>query len=161
MNYVIDKEVLNAVHDERVFQNRKWGTIAQHPHEVGGYITIMRKLLCDAEQAWSTERGDVGALGQAEAELRAGLGRIYAVAEAYPELKSNHNFMQLQQRISALENAIADRREFYNDAVNINNTHIELFPASLLAKWFRFGPKSMLEFSADETADVDMPRLFG
>ena len=123
--------------------------------------TLQNLIQARARVQVAGERGDVGALGQAEAELRAGLGRIYAVAEAYPELKSNHNFMQLQQRISALENAIADRREFYNDAVNINNTHIELFPASLLAKWFRFGPKSMLEFSADETADVDMPRLFG
>lgn len=107
------------------------------------------------------QSGDMAALGQAEGLLRAGLGRIFAVAEAYPELKANENFMQLQQRISALENGIADRREFYNDAVNINNTQIELFPASLLAGLFRFGPKPMLEFGADEMADVDMQRLFG
>ncbi len=107
------------------------------------------------------QRGDMLALGQAEGALRAGLGRIFAVAEAYPELKANENFMQLQQRISALENGIADRREFYNDAVNINNTQIELFPGSVLAGLFRFGPKPMLEFGAQETADVDMKQLFG
>lgn len=107
------------------------------------------------------QRGDMQALGLAEGQLRAGVGRIFAVAEAYPELKTNANFMQLQQRISALENAIADRREFYNDAVNINNTQIALFPASLLAGWFRFTAKPMLAFSAEETADVDMQQLFG
>ena len=107
------------------------------------------------------EQGDIRALGQAESALRAGLGRIFAVAEAYPELKANENFMQLQHRISALENAIADRREFYNDAVNINNTQIELFPGSLLARQFGFAALHMLEFSAAEKEDVDVKQLFG
>jgi len=77
MKYEIDREVLSAVHDERVFQNRKWGTIAEHRHEVGGYLTLMRKLLTDAEQAWSTERGDQSAL----AEIR----KVAAVAIACME----------------------------------------------------------------------------
>lgn len=106
------------------------------------------------------ERKDIGALGQAEGLLRAGLGRIFAVAEAYPELKANENFIQLQSRISALENGIADRREFYNDAVNINNVQIELFPGSLIATRYGFGKKKMLEFSSDELADVDVKQLF-
>ena len=108
----------------------------------------------------ASERKDIGALGQAEGLLRAGLGRIFAVAEAYPELKANENFIQLQSRISALENAIADRREFYNDAVNINNVQIELFPGSLIARRYGFGQKTMLEFSSDELADVDVKQLF-
>jgi LemA protein len=106
------------------------------------------------------QNGDMVALGQAEGVLRAGLGRIFAVAEAYPELKANDNFKQLQQRISALENAIADRREFYNDAVNINNTQIELFPASVLAGLFQFKNKPMLQFNDAELADVDVKQLF-
>ena len=106
------------------------------------------------------ERKDIGALGQAEGLLRAGLGRIFAVAEAYPELKANESFIQLQSRISALENAIADRREFYNDAVNINNVQIELFPGSLIARRYGFGQKTMLEVSSDELADVDVKQLF-
>jgi LemA protein len=64
----------------------------------------------------------------AEQLLRSGLGQIFAVAEAYPELKANEHFMQLQTRITALENAIADRREWYNEAVNIHNVRIEQFP---------------------------------
>lgn len=60
--YDVKPEVLTAIHDERVFQNRKWGTIQDHPHEVGGYLTIMRKLLADADQAWSSNKGDYGAL---------------------------------------------------------------------------------------------------
>ena len=83
------------------------------------------------------------------------------MAEAYPELKANENFMQLQNRITSLENGIADRRELYNESVNINNVQIEVFPASLIAKLFNFSAKSLLEFSASEKADVDIKQLFG
>ena len=106
-------------------------------------------------------RGDMQALGQAEGALRAGVGRIFAVAEAYPELKTNAQFMQLQSRISALENAIADRREFYNDAATINNVQIEMFPANVIASRCNFGVKALLDFSAEEKADIDVKQLFG
>ncbi|NNM81466.1 MAG: LemA family protein [Burkholderiales bacterium] len=106
------------------------------------------------------EHQDIAALGKAEGMLRAGLGGIFAVAEAYPELKANQNFMQLQGRITSLENAIADRRELYNDTVNINNVQIEVFPASLIARLFGFTDKPLLQFSAREKADVDLKKLF-
>ena len=64
----------------------------------------------------------------AEGALRSGLGQLFALAESYPELKANEQFLHLQSRISGLENAIADRREFYNESVNINNVAIEQFP---------------------------------
>ena len=64
-----------------------------------------------ARVATARESGSVGSLGQAEGGLRATLGQLFAVAEAYPDLKTDQTFQQLQTRISALENAIADRRE--------------------------------------------------
>lgn len=73
MNYEIDRKVLSAVHDERVFQNRKWGTAEQHPHEVGGWLTIMRKLLSDAEQQWSSSKGDIGALEEIRKVVAVGI----------------------------------------------------------------------------------------
>ena len=106
---------------------------------------------------WPTSRNEGG---QAEEKLRAGLSTIFALAEAYPELKANENFMQLQNRISILDNGIADRREFYNDAVNVNNVQIEIFPANILAKMFGFGEKPLLIFSTAETVDVDLKQLF-
>jgi len=106
------------------------------------------------------EQQDVGALGRAEGTLRDGVSRIFAVAEAYPELKADENFMQLQQRITSLENAIADRRELFNDAVNINNVRIEQFPAVILARLFGFDAKPLLVFATAEKADVDMRQLF-
>ncbi|CAM5342177.1 hypothetical protein TMEC50S_01096 [Thauera mechernichensis] len=79
--------------------------------------TLARVTEARARVARAREAHDVPALGAAENLLRAGLGQIFAVAEAYPELKANEHFMQLQTRITALENGIADRREWYNESV--------------------------------------------
>lgn len=107
------------------------------------------------------EKQDMGALGMAETDLRRTLGQIFALAESYPELKTNESFQQLQGRITGLENAIADRREFYNESVNINNIRIEQFPDSIIAGLFAFKPRQLLEFAASETKDVDVKSLFG
>lgn len=122
--------------------------------------TLQKVIAARAQVHAARESLDIAALGQAEGALRAGLGSLFAVAEAYPELKANDNFMQLQNRISALENGIADRRELYNDSVNINNVQIEVFPASIIAKLFNFGAKPLLEFSTGEKSDVDIKQLF-
>jgi LemA protein len=122
--------------------------------------TLQKVIEARAQVHAARERQDIGALGQAEGALRAGLGNIFAVAEAYPELKANENFSRLHNLITALENGIADRRELYNEAVNINNVQIEVFPASIIASTFNFGGKPLLEFSASEKTDVDMKMLF-
>ena len=106
------------------------------------------------------EAQNVGQLGQAEGVLRGALGNLFALAEAYPDLKTNQTFQQLQTRISSLENGIADRREFYNESVNINNVRIEQFPDSIVAGMFNFKPAQLLEFAAEEKADVDVKQLF-
>jgi LemA protein len=123
--------------------------------------TLQRVVEARSRVQAARENQDIPALGQAEGALRIGLGQLFAVAEAYPELKANENFMQLQGRITALENAIADRRELYNEAVNINNVRIEQFPDSVLARMFHFESKPLLEFSSAEKGDVDMKALFG
>ncbi len=122
--------------------------------------TLQRVIAARSQVQAAREGQDIAALGKAEGALRAGLGSIFAVAEAYPELKTNEQFMQLQTRISSLENGIADRRELYNDAVNINNVGIEQFPAVIVANMFNFTAKPLLEFSAAEKTDVDMKSLF-
>lgn len=106
------------------------------------------------------EQHDVPALSRAEGVLRKGLGQIFAVAEAYPELKSNEHFLQLQQRISGLESLISDRRELYNESVNLNNVRVDSFPDTVVARFFRFGHHPLLEFADHEKADVDVRELF-
>lgn len=100
-------------------------------------------------------------LGQAETQLRLGLGNLFALAENYPDLKANNSFQQLESRISQLENGIADRREVYNEAVNLNNVRIEQFPDVIIARMFSFKDYALLEFSEEEKRDVNMKQLFG
>ncbi|MBN8443768.1 MAG: LemA family protein [Thauera sp.] len=122
--------------------------------------TLARVTEARARVAAARENHDVPALGAAESLLRAGLGQIFAVAEAYPELKANEHFMQLQSRITALENGIADRRELYNESVNVHNVRVEQFPDLILARLFQFNVLPLLEFSSAEKADVDLKALF-
>jgi LemA protein len=106
------------------------------------------------------DSNDMNALGKAESSLRNSLGKLFALAEGYPELKADRSFVQLQQRISHLEETIADRRELYNDSVNLNNARIEQFPDVLLARAFAFKEFELLKFSEVEIADVNINQMF-
>jgi LemA protein len=122
--------------------------------------TLEAVMQARAAASSARERGDVRGVGAAEGALRAGIGNILATAEAYPELKANQTIQTLLGRITGLENAIADRREFYNEAVNRNNVRIETFPDVIVARLLTFGPRDLLVFSEDEKKDVDLKALF-
>ncbi len=67
------QEVFSVITDERVFQDRKWGTVEDHPHEVGSWLTILRQLLNDAERAYMSQRGDIGALDEVRKVVAVGV----------------------------------------------------------------------------------------
>ena len=127
-----------------------------------GYEQETLEKVMKARSAVSSARQahDVPAVGAAETQLRLGLGNLFALAEAYPDLKANETFLHLQSRISGLENSIADRREFYNESVNNNNVRIEQFPDVILARMFNFKDADLLEFSEEELKDVNVKELF-
>ncbi len=91
---------------------------------------------------------------EASATMTSALGRLLATAENYPELKANNNFMQLQNRISELESQIADRREFYNDSVNVFNTRIQEMPDAVLAGSMNLHPRQMFQVAEEDKAPV-------
>ncbi len=122
--------------------------------------TLEKIILARNSVSSARERQDIEALGKAETLLRSGISSLFALAESYPDLKANDSFQHLQARISDLENGIADRRELYNDAVNLNNIRIEQFPDVLIARFFAFKDFELLEFSEEEKADVNMRELF-
>ncbi len=122
--------------------------------------TLEKVIQARSRVAEARQAHDVGALGLAEGALRSGLGQLFALAESYPELKANEQFLHLQSRISGLENAIADRREFYNESVNINNVAIEQFPGVLVARAFNFKAFELLKFAAAELKDIDIGQRF-
>lgn len=122
--------------------------------------TLEQVMRARAAVAQAREQGDIAQVGAAETELRLGLGQLFAVAEAYPDLKANQTFQHLQGRITDLENSIADRREFYNESVNNNNVRIEQFPDLLIARLFQFTAAELLEFGEEDRRDVDVKALF-
>ncbi|WP_025871431.1 LemA family protein [Methylobacillus glycogenes] len=122
--------------------------------------TLQQVIQARARVQSATEQHDVNALGAAEGDLRAGLGSLFALAESYPELKANEQFLHLQARISGLENAIADRREFYNESVNLHNVRIAQFPDLIVARSLGFSREQMLRFASRELRDVDIASRF-
>ena len=92
----------------------------------------------------------------AEDELSHAVSRILATAEAYPDLKASATYLELQQRISRLEEQIAHRREFYNAAVNLNNVRTEQLPDMVLAPMAGLTRKPLFVATAEQTADIDV-----
>lgn len=83
-------------------------------------------------------------------------GGLFAIAENYPELKANENFMQLQKRISHLEESLADRREFYNDSTNNYNIRIKQIPDVFVAGMLSYKDEELFQVSEQERQDVDI-----
>lgn len=122
--------------------------------------TLQKVMEARNRVASAMQSGNPSTLGAAENALRIGLGNLFAVAEAYPELKASEAFQHLRERISGLEDSIADRREFYNDAATTNNTRIAQFPDVVVAKAFSFTAFRLMQFQPEETADVDVAAHF-
>jgi LemA protein len=96
-------------------------------------------------------------LGGAEGALSGALGRLLAVAEAYPDLKANQNMMQLSEELTSTENRVAYARQSYNDSVMDYNNARETFPNSIVAGAFRFTPATMLEI--EDVAKRAVPKV--
>ena len=168
----IYKHLLEVKHDI----NRAWAdidTLLEQRHDELRELVETCKLFMKSEQATlekvmearsavarARQTGDIGAVGKAETRLRTNLGNLFAVADGYPDLRTSEKFQHLQIRVSGLENTIAEQRASYNASVTINNKRIEQFPDLLLARLFKFTPQRLLEFSEEETRDVNMRELY-
>ena len=124
---------------------------------VRGYAAHERTLLASVTQARAGVAAAVGAAAKAvpSETLSAGVRRLIAVAEAYPRLQADGSFLALQKRLSALEDAIADRREHYNECVRLFNTRIAILPDAWVAR--RMGAVPREYFRADAGARVAPP----
>ena len=118
-------------------------------HEKGAFeaVTAARSGAMNAQAG-----GDPAKAAQADNVLTGTLKTLFAVAEAYPDLKANQNFLQLQEELGSTENRVAASRQFYNDSVLSYNTKIQTFPADLIAGAFHFAPREF--FSAPDGDDV-------
>ena len=131
---------------------RRYDLVPNLVETVKGYATHERETLEAVTQARNAALGATGVQDQAKAEnmLTGTLRSLFAVSEAYPDLKANQNFLQLQEELTATEGRIAYARQYYNDAVQRYNTRIQTFPAVVVA-----GPAGFKEreyFEADDTS---------
>jgi LemA protein len=119
---------------------------------VKGYMQHEQQTLLAVAQARAAtmNAASVGQKAQADAMMTGALRGLFAVAERYPQLKANENFLKLQARISELEERIADRREFFNDNVNTYNTRIAQIPEVFLASYMSLKPRAMFKVEDDD-----------
>jgi LemA protein len=129
---------------------RRYDLIPNLIETVKGYAAHEREVFEKVTEARTQAMGATGVQDQAHAEnaITAGLGRLIAVAESYPELKANQNFLALQEELVGTESKIAYARQFYNDIVARLNTLIQKFPANVIAGLGHFEPKPF--FNIDE-----------
>jgi LemA protein len=132
----------------------------KHERETLEAVMKARNSAVSAAQTAAGNPGDASAmrgLAGAEGALTGALGRLFAVAEAYPDLKANQNMMQLSEELTSTENKVAFARQAYNDSVMGYNNQREMFPGSVIAGMFNFQPAQLLEL--DEPAARQAPKV--
>jgi LemA protein len=125
---------------------------------VKGYMDYERDTMLKVTQARAMyqQAVTIDQKAQADQSMTSALRGFFAVAENYPQLKANDNFMMLQKRITDLESQIADRREFYNDSVNTFNIRIQQIPDTFIASFMNLIPRAMFKVEDADKADVKM-----
>jgi LemA protein len=137
---------------------RRYDLIPNLVETVKGYATHEKETLDAVISARNAGMNAEGAHDQAEAEnvLTGALKSVFALSEAYPDLKANQNFLNLQEELTGTEGRIAYARQFYNDAVRTYNTRIETFPGNVVAGAFNFEPREYFEVDGDARGPVNV-----
>lgn len=128
-----------------------------HERETLEAVIAARSAAMAGLSAAKASPGDPGAMAELAASqgmLNGALGRLLAVAEAYPDLKANQNMMQLTEELTSTENKVAFARQAFNDSVMAYNNRREVFPSSVVAGMFNFAPAALLEIPAEQQAQV-------
>lgn len=147
-------QVKNAWAQIDVQLKRRYDLIPNLVETVKGYAKHEREVFESVTQARSAAQGVVNAgpaaRAQAEGGLSQALGRLFAVAEAYPELKANQNFLALQEELTSTENKISFSRQFYNDTVLRYNNQTQMFPSNIVAGIAGFKASEFFEVTTPE-----------
>jgi LemA protein len=134
----------------------------KHERETLEAVIAARGAAVSGLAAAKASPGDPAAmaeLAQTQGLLNGALGRLLAVAEAYPDLKANENMMQLTEELTSTENKVAFARQAYNDSVMGYNNKREVFPSSIVAGMFNFAPAALLDIPADKAEVREAPKV--
>jgi LemA protein len=145
-----------------VLEKQRYDEIPKLVKVCEGYMQYERGTLekvIEARTRFLQAKGPAD-MAQASSEMGGALKSLFALAEAYPDLKANQNFTQLQGRVSALENEIADRREFYNESVTINNARIQQIPYVFFAGMLTMSAREMYKVAEAEKEPPDIKFAF-
>ena len=159
--------VRNAFAQIDVQLTRRYDLIPNLVEAVKGYMKHERETLeavinarnaasssLEAAKADPANAEAIKKLGASEGALGAALGRLFALSEAYPDLKANQNMMQFQEQLASTENKVAFARQAFNDSVLGYNNTVENFPNNMIAGMFQFELASFLEIESEEKRDV-------
>ncbi len=151
----------NAFADIDVQLKQRHDLIPQLIETVKGYMTHEKDLLTDITNARSHALQAKGVNGKiaAEASLSHALSGLQIAVEAYPDLKANQNFMQVQTEMSDVENKLAAVRRFFNSATKELNTYIQMFPSNIVASTFKYKTEEMFELGADRKEHEEAPKV--
>jgi LemA protein len=145
-------QVKNAWAQIDVQLKRRYDLIPNLMETVKGYMKHERETMESVTNARNLAQkisdSGVAARSKAEAELSTALGRLLAVAESYPDLKANQNFLALQEELASTENKISFSRQFYNDSVLSYNNKIQMFPSNIVAGIGNFKAGEFFEVTA-------------
>lgn len=151
--------VKEAWSDIEVQMKRRYDLIPNFVETVKGYAAHEKEVFEGVTKARSAAMGATDIKGRAQAEnmLSGALKSLFAVSEAYPQLRANENFIELQRELSDTENKIQAARRFYNGNVRDYNTLIESFPSNILGKTFAFTAKEFFELDAFDAVAAHKP----
>lgn len=151
---ILENRIDNSLSQIDVQLKRRADLVPNLINTVKGYAKHEKGIMADVTNARKVLIGakTLPARAKAGAQLQTALGNLFAIAENYPQLKANENFLQLQQELSSIEDKVAYSRQYYNDSIQSYNNAVETFPGVMFAGMFHKAEKPFLEIPAEQKA---------
>lgn len=139
-----------------VYLKKRWDLIPNIVETVKGYSKQEKETLTEVVKIRSNSYDDMNINDKVNVntKLSGDINKLMALAEAYPELKANENYLDLSNKLTEIEEDIANSRKYYNGSVRIYNNKVEMFPSNIIAKIFEFKSEKMFEISEDEKQNI-------
>ena len=152
----LNNKVKEAFATMDVYLKKRWDLIPNIVETVKGYAKHEKDTLMEVVELRNSayDKMSDDEKIKANEQLSSGIGKIMALAEAYPDLKANENFKDLSNQLSKVEDDIANSRKYYNGVVRIYNNKVEMFPSNIFAGLFGYKSKAMFEANANERENV-------